>query len=701
MIGLSCLKPHEQKEYVTKNEIQQSMIPALAPDAALEAAIKAQGTEGIVYSVKAQDSWTDETALSLNDLKNKKLTRWVRIIQEAMNVPRGWKKSKWIEAVGIKNKTCSQQIYKKIKKYEKSGLAGIKHTKPNQKGRAKSWTPEAVDFWLGLCLKEEHRKISKDHLYNIMVIEADKRSWQVGGYNSALWWFKKKATPQLLALQRGGLRALDNTLPPVLRDYSDLQPFEILVGDQHRFDFWVTDDDTGEVFRPEGYFWQDLRTRCFYGAGFDRKYDSYLMGLALRMGMKIFGPFDSIYTDHGKPEESKYVMGIMQEMRDLGLHIERTVDIPVDLSGTEPEDVNPSLILPGTHRKAIVRNAKAKMIEGTFSALEAILRSHFMVPGSVKILGGSQEENEVDQEDIERLAAAGKLLTFREFVLTVFKALDYYNSQKPHRGVLREWIQSPRPKSASPMDCLKTCYAEGWRPVRLTEEAVDLIFLPKEKRIVDRGRITLRGELYENEKLDALDSQKVQVRFDPLDPGWLLVFHNGEYLCRAVPVEYSSMKDQSLAKRKIEEKRRRRKDFVQEYRAMTSYVPDFRQYSTVPAAEKAAALIGKEKIEKRKEIAERTRVRTPEELAAEIAVIENYHPEDIRPVFHSEVARYTWCLDQEIDGKGLDEKDKIFARGFEGGMNEETREYWRVYRESVEMGQRNENEPRIYTNLHE
>ena len=30
-------------------------------------------------------------------------------------------------------------------------------------------------------------------------------------------------------------------------------------------DDWVVDEDMGEVLRPEGYFWQDLRTRCLYG----------------------------------------------------------------------------------------------------------------------------------------------------------------------------------------------------------------------------------------------------------------------------------------------------------------------------------------------------------------------------------------------------------------------------------------------------
>ncbi len=645
------------------------------------------------------------THLSSKDLENESLVKWLGIVREALSLPKGWKKRKWVEAVAVRHDISWQQIYKKIEKYGKKGAVGLRHSKSN-KGQPRQWSEGAVDFWLGLVLKREHRKISKKKLFEILKVEASRRNWRIGSYKSCLWWINERVTPQLLALQRGGLRALDNTLPPVLRDYSDLQPFEILVGDQHRFDFWVTDGSTGQVFRPEGYLWQDLRTRCFYGAGFDRKYDSHLMGLALRAGLKLFGTFDNIYTDHGRPEESRYITDIMQEMRDLGLHIERTVDIPVDLSGTEPEDVNPSLILPGTHRKAIVKNAKAKMVEGSFSSLEEILRSQFMVPGSVKILSGSQEENEVDQKDLERLAASGKLLTFNEFVLTVFKGLDYYNSKKPHRGVLKEWIWRPKPKSTTPMDCLKGCYAEGWRPVRLTADAIDLIFLARGKRSIDRGRIIFRNELYENEKLDRIHLQKnekVDIKFDPLDPGFLLVFHRGEYVCQAEPVEYSSMKDQSLAKRKIEEKRRRRKVFVQEYRELTSHVPDFREYSTVPAAEKAAALIGKEKIEKRKEIEERIRVRTPEELEEEVARIENWDaaleerkqqkqiPLPQRPeFFYSNIDRYIWATKFKMRGGILSQDDENFRTEHESSMSEDQLEYWKVVQEfgETESGER-------------
>lgn len=684
-IALSCLPPSAQKRYAAKygHAISPDHLPALSPEAAL-------------LTAKTKSSaWGDDT-MSVHVIKDQRVARIAAIVQEATEVPAGFRKRAWIETVASRHNTSMQSIYRYIKRYKQAGLSGLQHKKSN-KGTARSWSQEALDWWLGTVLKREHRKISKDALYKRMQIEAGKHGWRIGSYESALWWFHKKAAPQLQALQRGGHRALDNSLPPVLRDYSDLQPFEILVGDQHRFDFWVVDDDTGEVFRPEGYFWQDLRTRCFYGGAVAKKYDSYLIGLALRMGIRIFGPFKTIYTDNGKPELSRYIMGIMSDMRTLGMAVEQTVDLPYNHSIDDNEEITPLLTMPGTHRKAIVRNAKAKMIEGTFNVTEGIMRNRLMLPGYCKRLTDSSEEQDVDQKEAEQLAAAGKLPTFSEFTIRMYQALDFYNKDKHHRGVLKEWTWKPRPKHTTPMDCLMACHKDGWRPRKLSLNAVDIIFLPKAARIVDRGRILFNNNPYEHKTekpednwLLALHKEKITLRYDPMDPEWLLVFHHGEFVCVATKVEYSSMKDQDLASRKIEEKRRLRKYFLEKYRKLTSAVPDIREYSQVPQVEKAGKQLTAHSSKLIAEERELSRVRTQAELSAEVTAIEAQSSKlkaqsrkvlPARPgYFISELARYEWCVNYEMAGGALKEKDTIFKAGYEAAMPEDQREYWQTVR---------------------
>lgn len=703
---LSSLPADIQQAIVAKSDIPADAAPVLAPAAELALYNKINAlpfssvnlpTAGFVESLPSSlppdgPGQGDDFQMRLGQHDLEKVGPWVRIIQEAQHVPPGWKTRAWIENVAQRHDTTFQTIYRKLNIYDKKGIHGLIHRK-STKGSAREWDNAALDFWVGLVLKRSHRKISKKYLYQCLQIEAHKRGWTIGSERSALWWLEKKVTPQLLALQRGGVRALDNTLPPILRDYSDLGPLEILVGDQHRFDFWVVDDETGEVFRPECYMWQDLRTRLIYGAAVDHKYDAMLIGLALRIGIRLFGAFRNIYTDNGKPELSRYVMGIMKEIRSLGMNVERETEYPLDVAGTEAEEIMPMVTI-GQHRKAIVKNAKAKMIEGTFNVIEGILRNEFRLPGYVKDLHGPSDEQDIDQGELQRLAAAGKLPTFREFILNMYRALDWYNKEKPHRGVLGEWAWKPKPTVATPMQCLEHCYNDGWRPTRLSEDAVDLLFLasPPRDRIVDRGRISFDDRRYEADELVSLNGQHVDIRFDPIDPTWIHVYYRREFICRAEPVEYSSMKDLSLAERKIAEKYSKRKEFLNEYRKITKGVPSIREYSRIPAAEKAAALIGNTTRKKAEEKEELYRERTEDELTAETKALEEQSRAETqrrrektlpkRPeYFLKEYDRYKWCVEYEMAGGELGDDDQTFKDDYEVTMDDGQREYWEAVKE--------------------
>ncbi|HQQ88174.1 MAG TPA: hypothetical protein PLA72_09260, partial [Smithellaceae bacterium] len=200
--------------------------------------------------------WDQNNAISDADLQNPRIKKILAALRDLHDLPVDWGKTKtaWRRVVALKHGVSLRILLTWQKQYKEGGIAGLRHTKPG-KGVPRIWSPDALEFWISLCAKREHRKINRKELYEILVIEAQRRGWEIGGYKSATHWFSKRWNPALDAMQRGGMRALDNILPPVLRDYSDLKPFEILCGDQHRFDFWVTDEETGEVFRPEGYLW--------------------------------------------------------------------------------------------------------------------------------------------------------------------------------------------------------------------------------------------------------------------------------------------------------------------------------------------------------------------------------------------------------------------------------------------------------------
>ncbi|MCD8491019.1 MAG: hypothetical protein LRY51_03490 [Geovibrio sp.] len=87
-----------------------------------------------------------------------------------------------------------------------------------------------------------------------------------------------------------------------------------------------------------------------------------------------------------------------------------------------------------TRRLARVRNAKSKMIEGTFRYLEKMLIDNGL-PGYVHTLGGNAEENDIDDKEVQRLLEAGKLPTFTEFCTAFIRVCDIYNRRKHHKGL--------------------------------------------------------------------------------------------------------------------------------------------------------------------------------------------------------------------------------------------------------------------------
>jgi putative transposase len=699
--SISSLPADVQHAIVSKEGVNPGMLPALKPSAAALMIDQYTGADEFLQTTMldvaqsiGRASYNPETAINEQDMSDPRIAKILAILRDVEAMPRTWTKGKrkWVEAVAMRHNVQWQSIYRWAKKYESKGIAGLRHTK-SYADDPRVWTPEAVEFWVSLCAKREHRGANRVDLYNnCLVIEAQRRNWNIGGPASANWWFKKKWNPALEAMQRGGIRALDNILPPILRDYSDLAPFQILVGDQHRFDRWVMDEETGEIFRPEGYLWQDLRTRVIYGAAVDKKYDAWLIGLALRIGVSYFGAFGSIYTDNGKPEISRFVTSILANLRSNGMEWERTDELITDTLDVDAEDIHPCCTMPGSHRKAIVKNAKAKMIEGTFYRLEEIMASVMLLPGQTKRMGDDIHWQDIDQQEAQRLVEQGKLLTSREFAIAMYQACNYYNQKKTHRGVRAEWSWKPKPAVATPFDCLRACYNnDGWKPRMMSNEAADLLFLARDSRIINKGMISLNNEFYVADALIELHKQRVDIRYNPMTYSEVHVYQGGKYVCTAFPVERSSMVNTDLASQKIAEKRDRRRKFAEEFRKISSIAPDFRQYSTVPQAERVAALIGTEKKRRATENKKYTEPITQESLDAGVMMLEELNripAKTNKPLagprpsyFVSDSDRHDYCILASVDGT-ISDDDRAWMENYEAAMTPEARDRWAFERES-------------------
>jgi hypothetical protein len=626
----------------------------------------------LAEAMNQRTPWNPETAISDQDLQNPRIKMILAALRDLDAMPAHWTKGerRWMEVVALKyNKNC-KTIYNWRKAFKKKGIAGLRHIKPN-KDKSPAWSPEAIPFWVSLCGKREHRRITRKDLYEILAIEAKRRGWKIGGYVSANKWFQKKWNPILDAFQRGGKRAADKIMRPVSRNCSDLAPFQSIIGDQHTVDTWVIDEETGEVFRPQVYIFQCQRTRIIYGVAIARKnYNAQVIGLSLYTGILCWGAFGSIYCDNGKPELSRYIMSILANMRSLGLEV--------------------------GHRTAIPYNAKAKgMLEGTWRVLDQMHTSGRRRPGHTKNLRDNTDTQDIDWREMRKLAQQGKLLTYREYVIDFLSICDDYNNKKPHRGVLAEWSWLPKPKTATPRDCVLACYNnERWRPRMISNEAAAILFLSRDTRVVDKGRISLANEFYTHDKLLELHKKRVDIRYNSLTLDEVYIFQNDRYLCTARPLEYSSMLDQDLAHRKIAEKRECLKRFAEEYKKLSSIAPDFREYSRVPQAERVAALIGADRNRRAIENKQFTKPVSQAELDQYLEKMERGLPlpqKSAKPLperpqfFLDDTTHYFWLLAYLKAGGQLTDEDRVWMEKHEAEMTPEARARWTFEKECISL----------------
>lgn len=608
--------------------------------------------------------------------KANEVDRDIELINKALHVPKGWKRSKWIEQVAKEAGITKQALYKKIRKYKEKGITGLRH---RENHHLKKWDPEALQFLQGVYLKliKEGGSGTKKRAYEATVAEAEKRGWSIGNASSA-YTYLSQLNPLVKRYAEAGTRGLDNVFY-IVRKYDDLEPLECIVGDQHRFDFFVEDKETGKVFRPEGYFWIDLRTRLCYGFSLADRYNSYMMGLALRMGLKSYGKFKTCYTDNGKPEVSKYFSSVIKELHLYGMDEKDISELYKTDSGyviesQEGEAVEIVETRQAWHRYARPYNAKAKPIERFFNSIEKILLD-LGTPGLVRELRGTNEEKAQDDKRLKQLREEGKLLSFEEFMVRVFQAVEIYNNRK-HYAL-----------KSSPIETFLNCIKEGFVPRMIVERELDFILLKREQRSVNRGRVLINGVLYEGESLeeglwDVPDKTKIEVRYDPYEMDKVYAIRPDGRIVELREVPVSSMKDKEKTSELMARKREMIRQIKEEYKKLTSKVKGVIQYSS----RTKEVMRQKKKYKPEAEIIDREaferEVQRKIELTREINSQGGFVQRELKKpgFFASEREKYQYLVDCEMEGIGITEEDRRFMKRYEDKMEPTERMWWDNYR---------------------
>lgn len=646
-------------------------LPAVIPARSL--AILAPPAQLAAYSTTGAPSILS-TSTRLTDRQRQRMLMANKLKQQ----PSGTTRTAWISAVAAFYGVSVSTVRRISEEMDTYGLAG----KPHQERMNSPWDQEAVTFLRAFFLQaiRELGACSKTVAWKKVQQVAQQNAWRIGSRTSA-FDLLSDISPLMVAYAKGGSRALDNIFF-ITRDPSKLRPMQVVIGDQHIFDHWIADYDTGLIRRPECYLWLDMGTKLVYGLAFDQHYSADTVRESIRLGLYRFGRFDCSYNDNGSSECSKAITAMLDDLIRLEMQAQDISELSRTAGGVyivEDEDgnvVDTAVNVSDWRRKhrrinATVRNAKAKDIERFFRTLNTKLDDK-LLPGRCATPASSAAVDEVERARLERQKNNHELLTEAEFIQVVCQAIDEYEHD----------VHSTL--GMSPVDRLGQEIEHGWRPRQISEDDIDLLLGERTMRAVRSGRVEIDGIMYWGDEqrtengslldvgLWSYDKQRVEVRYNRYNRSHAYAMIKGKPRLLE-PVKPIGMLDDEALPAALGWKRRQmravKEAFAQLVKPIGSVAyrpqrqPSIRQ-ATVEDIEEETDSSFQEAVTKRLEYTRRS-VRTIPFL----------------PLHASNYDRYRWCQDMLIQDNRLSEADLDFMRSYERTEEfSDNRTYWENYR---------------------
>lgn len=673
--------PEEWQQLITEAQRLTSDLPVKLSGKLQIQSIEQEGRANLgVFSVKTSD----------------KMKLASQIVARAQRKPQGMSDSKWFALVGDSFNVSAATVRRAVQSFRSSEEISI----PCRE-RGSKWDSEAIAWLRGFYLDATHRygKVTAQRAYKAVVEKASETGWAIGGRTSA-YELIRGINPLLVSYATGGNRALDNYFY-ISRDCDRLSPMQIIIGDQHIFDFWVADYDEGLMFRPQCYCWIDMCTKLVYGIAFDKVYNSGTVKEALRQGINRFGLFDCTYNDNGSSECSKAFTAIADDFIKLQLHNEDISELyrsgngsyavtddetgeVVDVANSQADWRRKDAEFNDKHRRiyAQVKNAKAKDIERFFRTLELRLTNR-LIPGACATPGAPAAQDEVEQKRLKKQKDSHQLLTLEEFELAVIDELDRYENHV--HSTLR---MTPREK-------IMQKWQLGWRPRWVARDVSDFMLFDRCRRKVDRGRVSIDGHEFIGEEIRAtedgniadvglyrFDGKTLEIRYDRHDYSFAYAV-TGKDIRPLVPVDAIAMLDNEAMSDSIARKRRQMRVLREAFAKFTKPIGAIEvrcEYSEAVrrAIDEKDRAIEQKVIEAARQLS--GNVENNIKLIEQADVRERVSGVEAPPIFMSDWERYAWCCDQLVKHLAIDRISMSFMASYK-----ETEEYrknepfWAIY----------------------
>ena len=355
--------------------------------------------------VSCERSEAEQNALSLK-IKDIEHMNKLKAINELKSCLAGMSKTLWGKGVAAKYEVSLKTLYAWAKLFKQSEVE-VKNDELSIDFKAKfkssSFEMSALEWAVGFML---HNPLaSKSFAYEQLQSYAKDNALKIGSYQS---FARLTAAPEIKAMllrASCGDRGVRNEWAMhIIRDLNCYESMEMICGDQIVFDFDAVGPG-GEVVNPNAYVWIDMGSGAIIGIDIVLgKYNRLSVGNSLKMALR-FGIPDAIYTDNGKPELSEYIAGVRSQLGGIKFR--------------DFDDLAPNLL----HKKAKVRNSRAKPIENIFNHVQR--RMGEMV---IAERGGAGYHKDGDrQSEIVAKYMKQNPLNFTDFISYFERAVRWWN----------------------------------------------------------------------------------------------------------------------------------------------------------------------------------------------------------------------------------------------------------------------------------
>ena len=355
--------------------------------------------------VSCERSEAEQNVPSLKIKDIEKMNK-LKAVNELKSCPAGMSKTLWGKGVAAKYEVSLKTLYSWAKLFKQSEVE-VRNDELSIDFKAKfkssSFEMSALEWAVGFML---HNPLaSKSFAYEQLQSYAKDNALKIGSYQSfARLTAASEIKAMLLRASCGDRGVRNEWAMHIIRDLNCYESMEMICGDQIVFDFDAVGPG-GEVVNPNAYVWIDMGSGAIIGIDIVLgKYNRLSVGNSLKMALR-FGIPDAIYTDNGKPELSEYITGVRSQLSGIKFR--------------DFDDLAPNLL----HKKAKVRNSRAKPIENIFNHVQRKM-------GELVICerGGSGYHKDGDrQSEIVAKYMKQNPLNFTDFIAYFERAVRWWN----------------------------------------------------------------------------------------------------------------------------------------------------------------------------------------------------------------------------------------------------------------------------------